>query len=279
MISLGLNGALAVIKMTAGILGQSYALIADAVESLGDIFGSAIVLGGVVIASRPADEDHPYGHGKAEPLAALAVALMLVGAAFGIGARAFARIWDHQPAPAGYTLVVLLAVIVIKESMYRYESRIARRIGSTAVGADAWHHRSDAITSAAAAVGITIALVGGEAYAGADGWAAMAACLIIVVNGIRFARPALRELMDTTPGTALVDSIQEVAAEVNGARDVEKVAIRKVGPRLYVDLHLEVGPMLTVREAHAISHAVKDAIMLKHAEVADVLVHVEPHEP
>ena len=276
-ISLGLNGALAVIKLTAGILGQSYALVADAVESLADIFSSAIVFGGVVIASRPADDDHPYGHGKAEPLAALAVALMLIVAAFGIAARAIQGIQEQQPTPAGYTLIVLLAVIVIKETMYQYEWRIAQRIGSSAIGVDAWHHRSDAITSAAAAIGITIALVGGEGYASADSWAALVACLIIVVNGIRFARPALRELMDTTPGTPLVNSIQETTSQVDGARRVEKVLIRKMGPKLYVDLHLEVDSTLTVRQAHAIGHAVKDAILAAHGEIADVLVHVEPY--
>ncbi len=274
---MALNGGLALIKLVTGIAGHSYALVADAVESLGDIFGSAIVWGGLVIASKPADEDHPYGHGKAEPLAALAVAVMLIGAAVGIAVQAVHGIRTSHQAPAAYTLVVLLIVIVIKEAMHRYESRTAKRIGSTAVFVDAWHHRSDALTSAAAAIGITIALVGGEGYAIADDWAALAACLIIVANGVRFARMAVGELMDTTPDTTLMETIQAAALETDGADYVEKVLVRKMGPKLYVDLHLEVDPALSVSRAHDIAHTVKSLILIRNPEVADVLVHIEPH--
>jgi cation diffusion facilitator family transporter len=273
----GLNGGLAVVKLVTGIVGQSYALIADAIESLGDIFSSAIVWGGLVIASRPADENHPYGHGKAEPLAALAVAAMLIIAGLGIATQAIHEIRSTQDAPAGYTLLVLLAVVGIKEGMYRYESRTAIRIGSTAVHVDAWHHRSDALTSAAAAVGISIALIGGKGYESADDWAALAACTIIVFNGIRFARTGVAELMDVQPDRALADEIQAMASRVEGARYVEKVLVRKMGPDLYVDLHLEVDPSLSVQRAHDIAHAVKDIIKSGQKRVADVLVHVEPH--
>ncbi len=279
MISIALNGSLALIKLVTGIAGHSQALIADAIESLGDIFSSAIVWGGLTIASRPADENHPYGHGKAEPLAALAVAVMLIGAAAVIAVQAVGGIRAPHESPAAYTLVVLLVVVVIKESMYRYESRTARRIGSTAVIVDAWHHRSDALTSAVAAGGIAIALIGGEGYAVADDWAALAACLVIVINGLMFARSAVNELMDTTPDTSLIDSIQTDALEIEGAKFVEKVLVRKMGPHLYVDLHLEVDSTLTVREAHKIAHAVKDMIIRRWPRVADVLVHVEPHSP
>ena len=276
-ICLALNGGLALVKLVTGIVGHSYALVADAVESLGDVFSSAIVWGGLAIASRPADKDHPYGHGKAEPLAALAVAVMLIAAAAGIAFQAAHEIRAPHQSPAPYTLAVLLVIIVIKEKMYRYEWRTAKRIGSTAVSVDAWHHRSDAITSAAAAIGIAIALVGGEGYETADDWAALIACIIIVANGLRFARFAVAELMDTTPRTTLVDTIQVAALEVDGARLVEKVLVRKMGPRLLIDLHLEVDPTLTVRQAHRIAHAVKDLITGRWPEVADVLVHVEPH--
>ena len=276
-ISLALNGSLTIVKLVTGIVGHSQALIADAIESLGDIFSSAIVWGGLVMASRPADEEHPYGHGKAEPLAALAVAAMLIGAAAIIAIQAVEGVRAPQESPAAYALVVLLAVVVIKETMYRYESRTARRIGSTAIIVDAWHHRSDALTSAVAAGGITIALVGGERYAAADDWAALAACLVIALNGLKFARSAVNELMDTTPDTTLVDSIQTVALEAEGAEFVEKVLVRKMGPSLYVDLHLEVDPGLTVSRAHEIAHAVKDMIIARWPQVADVLVHIEPH--
>ena len=276
---MALNGSLALVKLVTGIAGHSQALIADAIESFGDIFSSAIVWGGLTIASRPADEDHPYGHGKAEPLAALAIALMLIGAAAVIAVQAIDGIRGPSESPAAYTLAVLLVVIVVKEKMYRYEARTARRIGSTAVIVDAWHHRSDALTSAVAAGGIAIALVGGERYAVADDWAALAACLVIVFNGLRFARSAVYELMDTTPDTSLIESIQEAALEIEGAKFVEKVLVRKTGPHLYVDLHLEVDAALTVSTAHRIGHDVKDLIVKRWPRVADVLVHVEPHDP
>lgn len=276
-IGIALNGGLALVKLVAGIAGHSYALIADAVESLGDIFSSAIVWGGLIIASKPADENHPYGHGKAEPLAALAVATMLIGSGGGIAIQAVHAIRASHSAPAPYTLLVLLMVVAAKETMYRYASRTARRIGSTAVFVDAWHHRSDALTSAVAAVGITIALVGGEGYETADDWAALVVCLAIVANGLWFVRTAVKELMDTRPDTTLIDTIQAAAAETSDAEYVEKVLIRKMGHRLYVDLHLEVDPELSVARAHEIAHRVKDAIMARNPRVADVLVHVEPH--
>ena len=275
-ISVGLNGALAVVKLVCGIAGNSYALIADAIESLGDIFSSAIVWSGLVIASRPADANHPYGHGKAEPLAALLVALLLVAAAATIATQAVHEIRMPHHAPATYTLFVLLGVVAVKETMFRYEARAARKSGSTAVMVDAWHHRSDAITSAAAALGITIALVGGPGYEPADDWAALAACGVIVVNAVRFVRTAVGELMDASPEAPLIESIHAAALKVEGALFVEKVLVRKMGPQLYVDLHLEVEPELPVREAHRIGHLVKDSIMASRREIADVLVHVEP---
>jgi cation diffusion facilitator family transporter len=276
-IGVAVNGALAVIKLLTGMVGHSYALIADAIESLGDVISSIIVWGGLVIASKPADENHPYGHGKAEPLAALAVATMLLGSACLIAVQAVREIRTPHHAPAVYTLPVLLVVVLIKELVYRYVVRIGRLAESTAVIADAWHHRGDALTSAAAAVGITIALVGGEGYEPADEWAALAACLIIVANGFRIARNSIAELMDTSPAISLASAIEADALIVNGALFVEKVLVRKAGPRLFVELHLEVDPNLSVRDAHAIAHAVKDSIMARWPRVADVLIHVEPH--
>ncbi len=276
-VSMAVNGGLALIKLVTGLAGQSYALVADAFESLSDIVSSFLVWSGLVIAARPADENHPYGHGKAEPLAALAVAGMLVIAAGAIAVQAIREIGTSHTVPAWYTLPVLLVIIVIKEAMYRYESRVAHQVGSTAVHADAWHHRSDALTSVAAAVGIAIALAAGPAYAAADDWAALLVCGVIVFNGVRFARAAIRELMDTVPDTAILDAIQQQALQVEGARFVEKLFVRKMGMQLYVDMHLEVDPDLSVRRAHDIAHRVKDAIIAHRPQVADVLIHIEPH--
>ena len=276
-VSLSINGGLSLVKLVTGVAGNSYALIADAIESLGDVLSSIIVWSGFVIASKPPDENHPYGHGKAEPLAALAVSVMLISAAGLIAFQAAHGIRMEHESPAPYTLIVLLMVIVIKEATYRYESGVARAIESTAIAADAWHHRGDALTSLAAGIGITIALVGGKGYESADDWAALAACSIILFNGLRFARFSIHELMDTVPKTTAAVAIEEAAAGVQGAKRVEKVLVRKMGSRLYVDLHLEVDPAISVLQAHEIAHHVKNAIIKTRPEVADVLVHVEPY--
>jgi cation diffusion facilitator family transporter len=229
-----INGALAIIKLVTGIVGHSYALIADAVESMADIFGSIVVWSGLRIARRPPDENHPYGHGKAEPLAALVVALMLIGAAIGISIEAVREIITPHHAPAAYTLWVLLAIIVIKELLYRIGRRIARDSESSAVLADAWHHRSDALTSLAAAIGISIALIGGEGYEPADDWAALVASAVILYNAIRIMRPPLGELMDIEPA-GLTQEVGDIARRVQGVVDVEKVLARKSGTHYWVD--------------------------------------------
>lgn len=277
-VSLSVNVTLAVVKLVCGIAGHSYALVADAVESLGDVLSSVVVRAGLVIAARPADSGHPYGHGKAEPLAALAVSAMLLAAAATIAIGAINEIRTPHRTPAPFTLAVLIAVVVVKEAMYRYEVRASRVARSSSLLADAWHHRSDALTSAAAAGGITIALVGGPGYETADDWAALVACGVIVVNGILFARTSIQELMDAAPAESLLDGIAAVALSVDGARAVEKALIRKAGPHYYVDLHLEVDSLLTVREGHDVAHRVKDAIIARQPGVTDVLVHVEPYE-
>lgn len=277
VVELAVNSSLACVKLLAGLAGHSYALIADAVESFSDMISSVVVWGGLSVASKPPDDDHPYGHGRAEPLAALAVAMILLGAACGIALQAIRHIQTPHHTPAGFTLFVLLGVVAVKEVLYRYVSRTGSRIDSTAMRAGAWHHRGDALTSLAAAVGITIALIGGPGYESADDWAALAACVVIVVNGARFARMAINELMDTAPGADRFGSIRETALTVEDALSVEKVLIRKLGPTYYVDLHLGVSADSTVHRAHGVAHAVKDAIIRRHPEIADVLVHIEPH--
>src|SRR3954469_6211793 len=193
------NAALVVVKLLAGILGHSYALVADAIESSTDIFSSLIVWAGLRITTRPADEDYPYGYGKAESLAAAAVSLMLLGAALGIGVAAVGEIVKPHHAPAPYTLAVVAVVVAVKGVLSRKVLRVGHETGSTAVEADAWHHRSDALTSAAAFVGIAVALWGGPGWESADDWAALAAAAIIVVNGVRLLRTAVRDLMDRMP--------------------------------------------------------------------------------
>jgi cation diffusion facilitator family transporter len=270
-----INGGLAIIKLITGVVGHSYALIADAVESMADIFGSLVVWGGLRIARQPPDEDHPYGHGKAEALAGLVVALMLIGAAIGISIEAVREIIAPHHAPAAYTLWVLLGVVAVKEVLYRIGRRIARDSRSSAVLADAWHHRSDAITSLAAAIGISIALIGGAGYEPADAIAALFASAIILFNALRLMRPPLRELMDTEP-PHITQQARDIARGVVGVVDVEKVLARKSGTRYWVDMHVEVDGSISVHDAHELAHQVKDAVRQAMPRVQDVLIHIEP---
>jgi cation diffusion facilitator family transporter len=274
---MALNAVLAGVKLTAGILGRSHALVADAIESMADVFSSLIVWRGLVVASEPEDEDHPYGHGKAEPLAAAVVSAMLLLAASWVAVTAIRGIPtpNHEP-PAGFTLIVLLAVIVIKECLFRFVLRESDVVDSSAVRADAWHHRSDAITSLSAAIGITIALVGGKGYEGADDWAALAAAVVIAINGWRMLRPAVNELMDRSPSQEMVDRIRQIAESARGVAAVEKCVVRKMGYQYYVDMHVEVDPGMTVQRSHQIAHEVKDTVRREIPNVRDVLVHIEP---
>jgi cation diffusion facilitator family transporter len=229
-----------------------------------------------VVAAEPADDDHPYGHGKAEPIAAAVVSAMLLVAAAWIAISAAEEI--HQPhlAPAPFTLAVLVVVILIKESLFRWVLRAGDSVNSSAIKADAWHHRSDAITSLAAGIGISVALIGGKDYASADDFAAIAAALVIAWNGWHLLRPALNELMDHSPSQELVAGIRQLAETAPDVIRVEKCLVRQMGHQYYVDMHVEVDPEMTVRRSHEIAHDVKDKIRSRFSRVRDVLVHIEP---
>jgi len=271
-----INVILVVVKLVAGIAGHTYALVADAVESSLDIVSSLVVWGGLRITTRPADEEYPYGYGKAEAIAAVVVALLLLGAAVGIAVAAIAEILTPHHMPAPFTLAVIPVVIVVKELLFRRVLVISRETGSSAVQADAWHHRSDAITSAAAFVGIAIALWGGPGWESADDWAALAASFIIAGNGLRLIRPTLRDLMDRMPDGPIVEQINAAARSVDGVRATEKIRVRKLGAQYFVDLHVQADPLLPLFEAHILSGKVKGAILAAVPNVAGVLIHMEP---
>jgi cation diffusion facilitator family transporter len=275
-LGLAVNVMLTVAKFLAGFFGHSQALIADGVESLADIFSSLIVWRGVVVAEEPPDEDHPYGHGKAEPLAAAIVSAVLLLAAGMIAYHAFHGIIQPRRPPAAWTLIVLVVVIVLKEALFRFVLHEGVDVESSTIKTDAWHHRSDAITSTAAFIGISIALVGGKGYENADNWAALAAACVIAFNGWRLLRPAFNELMDRSPDREVVEQIKKVAATIPGVDRVEKCFVRKMGYRLYADMHVEVDPEMTVVRSHEIAHAVKDKVRTQIPTVSDVLVHIEP---
>ncbi|MBK9066080.1 MAG: cation transporter [Gemmatimonadetes bacterium] len=277
-LGLVVNTLLAITKLVAGILGNAYALVADAVESTADIFSSLIVWGGLQIATRQADDEYPFGYGKAEPLAATVVSLLLIGAAAGISVEALREIRTPHHTPAPFTLIVLVAVIVVKEVLFRRVLKVSDEVSSTAVKADAWHHRSDAITSAAAFLGISVALLGGPGWESADDWAALAAAGVIVVNAIRLLRPAIGDLMDKRPGAHLLERIGEAARATTDVRHIEKLKVRKAGLQYYVDLHVQADPALSLHDAHILSGRVKTAIRAAVPQVAGVLIHMEPHE-
>jgi cation diffusion facilitator family transporter len=270
------NSIFAVAKILGGFFGHAYVLIADGIESGLDVAGSFVIWSGLKVAARPPDASHPYGHGKAEPIAAMIVAAGVVAAAVVLAIQSVREIFLPHHAPAPYTLVILVVVIVIKETLFRYVNRIGRDIDSTAVQTDAWHHRSDALTSAAAFIGISVALIGGRRWQSADDWAAIFACAVIATNGIRLLLPAFYEIMDTAPGGKIVRSIRAVAGSVPGVVEVEKCRVRKMGLDYYVDLHVGVDGNISVHEGHQIAHRVKTAIQQSDSRVADVLVHIEP---
>lgn len=271
-----INALLAIIKLLAGVIGHSHALIADAVESITDVVGSMVVWVGLRIASKPPDVEHPYGHGKAEALATFVVAMILAGAGVSVAVSSVREIIAPSRGPEPFTLWVLLAVVVVKEALYQVGRRLSAKTGSGAVLADALHHRSDAITSVAAAIGIGVALWGGKGYEIADGLAALFASGIILFNASRLARDPVHELMDRK-SPEVVAQARAAARDVPGVKDIEKIHTRKNGTRYLIDMHVEVDPDMTVRDAHEVAHCVKDAVRERMPRVLDVLVHIEPH--
>jgi cation diffusion facilitator family transporter len=270
------NSALAVVKCFAGLVGHSFALVADGLESAADVISGLVVYFGLKISTQPPDADHPYGHGKAEPIAAAFVGLSLIAAAVAINMEAIHGIRTPHPLPKPYTLVVLAGVLVVKELLYRHVAGVATKIGSTAVRSDAWHHRSDAVTSVFAFVGISTALLQG--WAAADDWAALGAALVILYNATRQLRPAFLELSDRAPSPTFESRVREIAGSVPNVIGLDKCHVRKMGFSYYVDLHVIVMGNLTVREGHRIGHEVEARVLQEEPQIAEVLVHVEPEE-
>ncbi|MEY4630637.1 MAG: hypothetical protein RIQ81_757 [Pseudomonadota bacterium] len=272
------NLGLVLLKLAAGILGHSYALIADAIESSLDVISSVVVWAGVKISNRPGNERYPYGFGKADSLAAAIVSFMLLGAAAGIAVAAVHQILTPHQLPAPFTLAVIPAVILVKEILFRRVLHIGEETGSGAVSADAWHHRSDAISSAAAFIGIGVALWGGPGWEGADDWAALVAAGVIGINGFNILRTVARDLMDAMPADELVTQMDAAARSVPGVLATEKMAIRRHGAEYYVDLHVQANPLMTLHDAHILSGKVKGAVRAAVPRVANVLIHMEPFE-
>ena len=272
------NALLAAFKLVAGVVGHSYALIADAIESSADVLSSTVVLGGLQIAGREPDEQYPFGYGKAETLAGAVVALMLFGAAAAIAIQAVREIRTPHHAPAWWTLVVLMVVMTVKTLLSRRVAAVGSEIGSTAVRTDAWHHFSDALTSAAAFIGILIAVIGGAGWESADDWAALAASGVIGLNAVLLLRPAVADLMDRSPDASVVESIRSTAMSVPGVLAIEKLFVRHVGLSYRAVVHVQADPALTLRDAHTLGATVTQAIHARLPRVQSVTVHMEPYD-
>ena len=274
---IGLNLLLAAVKFTGGILGHTYALIADGAESLLDVFSSTLVWAGFRVAARPPDADHPYGHGKAEPLAAMGVSLVIFGAATWIAYHAVHEIVTPHQGPHWFTLPLLAVIVVIKVWFSRRMAAAGEAAGSTALDVEALHHWSDAITSAAAFIGIALALAGGKGWEVADDWAALFACVVIAFNGVWMFNKSLADVMDTAAPGKFEDEVRALALAVPGVQELDKVRVRKSGLSHLVDIQVRVDGNLSVRAGHDIAHAVKDALLASapHA-ISDVSVHIEP---
>jgi cation diffusion facilitator family transporter len=275
-IGIGISIILVFLKAMAGYWGHSYALIADATETGADVFSSTLLWLGLQIAMKPADPKHPYGHGKAEPIASIVISIFLMCAAVWIGWHAIELIETPHELPKTFTLYVLLVVIAVKELMFRYVLRIGKQIESNAVKADAYHHRSDAITSIAAFIGISIAIYKGKGWESADDWAALVASILIFYNAIQLVRPGLEEIMDAAPSIEVVEKVRLLASQVKEVKFLEKCYVRKMGFDYFADLHIQVDPDLSVAEGHRISHLVKDKLLESGLGIKDVLIHIEP---
>ncbi len=277
--SIAVNACLAVIKITTGLVGHSYALIADGMESINDAITSSLVLFALRISAKPPDEDHPYGHGRAEQLAALFSALSLLAAGALIAYHSIQNLFHRHTSPDWFTLPVLLLVIVVKELFSRHALKTSQATHSTALAGDAWHHRADALTSAAAFIGIVISLIGGPGYEKADDIAALLGCLVIGYNGIHLLKQALHETMDGAAPTELRETVHKIASAVPDVRHIEKLRIKKSGLGYAMDLHVQVDPSMSVDAGHRVGGAVKYALLHSPLGIHDVVVHLEPHLP
>ncbi|MEO5906917.1 MAG: cation diffusion facilitator family transporter [Saprospiraceae bacterium] len=272
------NTAVATIKGLAGFYGNSYALIADAIESVTDIFSSFLVLVGIKYANRPADNNHPYGHGRAEPLITFLVVGFLITSATIIAYESIRNIGTPHELPKFWTLLVLAPLIIWKEISFRLVMKKAKETNSSSLKADAWHHRSDAITSVAAFVGISIALCFGKGYESADDWAALFASGFILYNSYLIFRPALGEIMDEHLYDDLVEEIRKVSLTVDGIVGTEKCFIRKAGMKYHVDLHAIVNKNISVKEGHSLAHDLKNTLQNEIPQLGYILIHIEPNE-
>ena len=270
------NIVLFFVKLVTGLLGNSFAIVADAIESAGDVFSSFVIYLGLRVSDKPSDKDHPFGHGKVEPIISFLVVLFLIISAGFIAYQALSNMQSPHKMPSPYTLIVLVGIILYKELLYQFVNKKSKQTASTSLKADAWHHRSDAITSLAALIGIALALLLGDGYEHIDDWAALVASAIIIVNAYFVFRPALGELLDEQNHDELIEEVKAISEQVEGVIDTEKCFIRKFGMRYVVDIHVRVSASLSVSQGHTIGHCVQNAVRKNFPQIEHVFTHVEP---
>ncbi len=275
-IGLLVNFALGLIKLLGGLIGQSFALVSDAINSFGDTLTSIVVIFALRYAQKPADEEHPYGHSRAEAAAASNVAVLILVSAVFIAIEAVQRLTTVHSIPPLWTLWIAAGNVVIKESLFRYKRRVGLRVGSQSIIANAWDHRSDAFCSLAVLIGLATVRWGGEEYAWADEAAALIVVLAIGLSGIKLFRESMSDLMDPQANQDFVQQITEEAMSISGVLAIEKLWVRKAGLEYFADLHLQVSPSMTVEDGHRIGHQVKDHLIKRFALLRDVLIHLEP---
>jgi cation diffusion facilitator family transporter len=276
LVGVAVNAALATIKILAGFFGNSYALIADGIESTSDIVTSLVVWGGLRVSVAPADERHPYGYGKAEALSGIVASIALLAAAALIAIQSVREILTPHHLPHWSTLLVLVLVVATKTVLARWMADIGEESESTSLQADAWHHWADALTSIAAFIGITIGLVGGPGYEPADDWAALLACVVIVFSGLNLLAMAVRELLDAAPAKEFEQRVRDLASGIDGVVALDKCRIRKSGTRYFVELHVEVDGRATVQTGHDIGGRVRSVLRNSPLRIADAFIHIEP---
>ncbi len=276
LFSLLSNIVLTIITWIAGVLGNSNAIIANAIESTNDIIASSVVFFGLKYSQKPANEDYPYGRGRIEPIITFIVVLIMILSAVFIVLGAIHNMNTPHALPKKWTLIFVTAFLVWKECCYRLVYKKSKQLNSSALLAEAWHHRSDALTSIATLAGISLALFLGAEYAYLDDVAAIVASIFIVYNAFKIFRPAWGEIMDKNSHEKFKLMIYEDAQLIPDIIQIEKCHVRKVGIYYYIDMHLEVDGKMPVRRGHAISHEFKDLLMDKHHEIGDVLIHIEP---
>jgi len=280
LLGIAIDGLLVLLKMAAGIIGNSAVLIADAVHSFSDMFSSLIIYIALKIATKEADKEHPYGHGRAEVIAGNIVSFFLVCMAAGIGYAAVRRMRSTFLGPPGVVALIAAFVgMVVKEAFYRYKKSVGEKVGSISLMADAWHHRSDAFSSACALIGAGGAYFLGSRFNILDPIAAAVVALIVVGAGVRLFIESTQKLMDVQGPEELVSRIRETVLSIHDVLGVEKLRVRKAGLEYLVDIHVEVDKDMSVKKSHEVSQQVRRKVLANLKEVRDLLVHIEPYFP